>query len=45
MPFFFSNYRHTAAARAGVKNLTKTLALEWAENGIRINCVAPVSFV
>ncbi len=32
---------HTSAARAGVANLTKTLALEWAEYGIRINAVAP----
>jgi len=33
---------HSGAARAGVDNLTKTLAVEWAENGIRINSVAPV---
>jgi citronellol/citronellal dehydrogenase len=32
---------HTAAARAGVANLTKTLAVEWAPHGIRINAVAP----
>ncbi|XP_057293135.1 peroxisomal trans-2-enoyl-CoA reductase-like [Hydractinia symbiolongicarpus] len=32
---------HSGAARAGVQNLTKTLALEWAPNGIRINSVAP----
>ena len=32
---------HTGAARAGVQNLTKTLALEWADKGIRINSVAP----
>ena len=32
---------HTAAARAGVSNLTKTLAVEWAKSGIRINCIAP----
>ena len=38
----FLTYRHTGAARAGVENLTKSLALEWATNGIRINCVAPV---
>ena len=36
------NFRHTGAARAGVKNLTKSLALEWAGKGVRINCVAPV---
>jgi citronellol/citronellal dehydrogenase len=32
---------HTSAARAGVANLTKSLAVAWAANGIRINSVAP----
>lgn len=32
---------HSAAARAGVENLTKTLAVEWAHAGVRINAVAP----
>jgi citronellol/citronellal dehydrogenase len=32
---------HTCAARAGVIHLSKTLAIEWAPLGIRINCVAP----
>ncbi|XP_076091306.1 peroxisomal trans-2-enoyl-CoA reductase-like [Mytilus galloprovincialis] len=32
---------HTGAARAAVDNLTKSLALEWAESGVRINSVAP----
>jgi len=32
---------HTGAARAGVDNLTKSLAVEWAHCGIRINSVAP----
>ena len=32
---------HTGAARAGVENMTKTLAQEWADYNIRINCVAP----
>ena len=32
---------HTGAARAGVENMTKTLALEWSHANIRINCVAP----
>uniref|UniRef100_F7AJB2 Peroxisomal trans-2-enoyl-CoA reductase n=1 Tax=Monodelphis domestica TaxID=13616 RepID=F7AJB2_MONDO len=37
----FPNAVHSGAARAGVENMSKTLALEWASNGIRINCVAP----
>ena len=32
---------HTGAARAGVLNLSKTLANEWGRYGVRINCVAP----
>ena len=32
---------HTSAARAGVSNLTKSLAIAWASSGIRINSVAP----
>ena len=32
---------HSGAARAGVVNLTQSLALEWAKDGIRINSVAP----
>ena len=32
---------HTAAARAGVIALSKTVAIEWAPLDIRINCVAP----
>ncbi len=32
---------HTGAARAGVDNLTKTLSVEWAMYGIRVNAVAP----
>jgi citronellol/citronellal dehydrogenase len=32
---------HTAAARAGVDNLTKSLAIEWANRKVRINSIAP----
>ena len=32
---------HTIAARAGVIYLAKTVAVEWAPLGLRVNCVAP----
>jgi NAD(P)-dependent dehydrogenase (short-subunit alcohol dehydrogenase family) len=35
---------HNAAAKAGVGNLTKTLAVEWAPYGIRVNALAPGLF-
>ena len=35
---------HSAAAKAGVGNLTKTLAVEWAPYGIRVNALAPGLF-
>jgi citronellol/citronellal dehydrogenase len=37
----FPGMIHTGAARAGVENATKTLAVEWACHGIRVNAVAP----
>jgi NAD(P)-dependent dehydrogenase (short-subunit alcohol dehydrogenase family) len=37
----FPGMAHTGAARAGVDNLTKSLAVEWAHCGIRVNAVAP----
>jgi NAD(P)-dependent dehydrogenase (short-subunit alcohol dehydrogenase family) len=37
----FPGMAHTGAARAGVDNLTKSLAVEWAHCGIRVNSVAP----
>ncbi|GFO08933.1 peroxisomal trans-2-enoyl-coa reductase-like [Plakobranchus ocellatus] len=36
---------HSGAARAGVDNLTKSLALEWVHSGVRINSVAPGSSI
>lgn len=32
---------HSGAARAGMANLTKTAAFEWAQYGVRVNAVAP----
>ena len=37
----FPGMAHTGAARSAVDNLTKSLALEWAADGVRVNAVAP----
>lgn len=37
----FPGMAHTGAARAGVENLSKTLAVEWAKYNIQVNAVAP----
>lgn len=37
----FPGMAHTGAARAGVDNLTKSLAVEWSKYNIRVNAIAP----
>ncbi|MBI4510149.1 MAG: SDR family oxidoreductase [Deltaproteobacteria bacterium] len=37
----FPGMAHTGAARAGVENMTMTLAIEWAQHRITVNAVAP----
>jgi citronellol/citronellal dehydrogenase len=37
----FPGMVHTGAARAGVENMTKTLAVEWSPYGIQVNAIAP----
>ena len=34
-------FAHSAAAKAGVKNLTESLAVEWGPAGIQVNCLVP----
>ena len=37
-------FAHSAAGKAGVKNLTETLAVEWGPYGIRVNALVPGLF-
>jgi NAD(P)-dependent dehydrogenase (short-subunit alcohol dehydrogenase family) len=37
----FPGMVHTGAARAGVENMTRTLAVEWAQYGVRVVAIAP----
>jgi NAD(P)-dependent dehydrogenase (short-subunit alcohol dehydrogenase family) len=37
-------FAHSAAAKAGVKNLTETLAVEWGPYGVRVNGLVPGLF-
>ncbi len=37
-------FAHSAAAKAGVKNMTESLAVEWAPYGIRVNGLVPGLF-
>lgn len=37
-------FAHSAAAKAGVKNLTESLAVEWGPYGIQVNCLVPGLF-
>ncbi len=32
---------HSASAKAGLLAMTRTLAVEWAPHGIRVNCISP----
>jgi len=45
-----ANYAHPlrgayAAAKAGLASLTRTMAWEWAEHNVRVNCVEPGAVV
>lgn len=37
-------FAHSAAAKAGLKNLTESLAVEWGPYGIQVNCLVPGLF-
>ncbi|PRP82214.1 trans-2-enoyl-CoA reductase (NADPH) [Planoprotostelium fungivorum] len=45
VPCCFPGMVHTGSARAGVDNMTKTLAVEWAKYQIKVNAVAPGTIV
>lgn len=38
-------FAHSIAARAGVLGMTRSLAMEWASDGIRLNCIGPGTVV
>jgi len=35
------DYAHSGAARGGMLTMSESAACEWAESGVRVNCVAP----
>jgi NAD(P)-dependent dehydrogenase (short-subunit alcohol dehydrogenase family) len=37
----YSHQAHAGAAKAGIENLAKNLALEWGQYGVRVNTVVP----
>ena len=39
-----SGFAHSAAAKAGVKNMVETLAVEWGPYGIQVNGLVPGLF-
>ena len=41
MDFGWAGRMAYAAAKAGIGSITRTLAVEWASDGIRVNAVAP----
>jgi NAD(P)-dependent dehydrogenase (short-subunit alcohol dehydrogenase family) len=39
--FGFPGYPHYAASKGGIISLTRQLAREYAQDGVRVNCIAP----